>query len=131
MMETTEERNFIKEVIQNVKEDYDNLSNPTYCNVNVGFGSLKSGMNIIQDNHSIRMIQCDDLCSERINNIIKKFIQRSSIPSMMKGRSARCLNVVIGINILNDNNHYSGRFYEIELQKDGGLILIDVIKRIN
>lgn len=131
MTETMKERSFIREALQNFKEDYSSLMDPTYCNINVGSGSLKLGVNNIQDNHSIRMEHNDDLCSERINGVIKKFIQRSSVPSMIGRRSVGRLNIIIGINILNDNNHYLGRIYEIELQKDGSLTLIDVIKRNN
>ena len=131
MMETIEERSFIREALQNFKEDYSSLMDPTYCNINVGSGSLKLGVNNIQDNHSIRMECHDDLCSERINGVIKKFIQMVSMPSIVGRRSVSRLNIIIGINILNDNNHYLGRVYEIELQKDGSLLLIDVVKRNN
>lgn len=126
-----EERDFVQEALQNFKEDYNSLTDPTYCNINVGFGSLKRGINTVHNNHSIKIEHNNDLYFERIDNFVKKFIQMSSIPSMKGRRSASHSNITVGISILNDRNHYSGRIYEIQLQKDGSLLLIDAVKKNN
>ena len=131
MTETIEERSFIREAIQNFKEDYSSLTDPTYCNINVGFGSLKRGINAVQDSHSIKIDHYDDFHYERIDGIIKRFIQMSSVPSMRGRRSINHSNITVVISILNDYNHYSGRIYELKLQKDGSLLLIDVVKKNN
>lgn len=128
MTEAMKERDFVQEVLQNFKEDYASLTDPTYCNINVGFGSLKRGVNTIYDSHSIKIENHDDLYFERINSIIKRFIHTSSIPSMKGRRSIGCQNITVVISILNDYNHYSGRIYELQ-QKDGDLLLIDVARK--
>lgn len=130
MTEAMKERDFINEVLQNFKEDYNSLTDPTYCNINVGFGSLKMGVNVLYDSHSFKIENHDDLYFERIDNIIKRFIHTSSIPSMKGRRSImNHSNITVVISILNDYNHYSGRIYELLQQKDGNLLLIDVARK--
>ena len=131
MTEVMEERDFVQEVLQNFKEDYSSLTDPTYCSINVGFGSLERGINTVHDNHSIKIDHHNDLYFERIDSIIKRFIQMSSIPSMKGRQSMNHSNITVVISILNDYNHYSGRIYELKLQKDGSLLLIDVVKKNN
>ena len=74
MTEVMKERDFVQEVLQNFKEDYNSLTDPTYCNINVGFGSLKRGINTVHDSHSIKVERNNDLYFERIDGIIKRFI---------------------------------------------------------
>ena len=131
MTEVMKERDFVQEVLQNFKEDYSSLTDPTYCSINVGFGSLEHGINTVHDNHSIKIDHHNDLYFERIDSIIKRFIQMSSIPSMKGRQSMNHSNITVVISILNDYNHYFGRIYELQLQKDGSLLLIDVVKRNN
>ena len=131
MTEVMEERDFVQEVLQNFKEDYSSLTDPTYCSINVGFGSLERGINTVHDNHSIKIDHYDDFHYERIDGIIKRFIQMSSIPSMKGRQSMNHSNITVVISILNDYNHYFGRVYELQLQKDGSLTLIDVVRKNN
>ena len=131
MTEVMKERDFVQEVLQNFKEDYSSLTDPTYCSINVGFGSLERGINTVHDNHSIKIDHHNDLYFERIDSIIKRFIQMSSIPSMKGRQSMNHSNITVVISILNDYNHYFGRVYELQLQKDGSLLLIDAVRKNN
>jgi len=131
MTEVMKERDFVQEVLQNFKEDYSSLADPTYCSINVGFGSLERGINTVHDNHSIKIDHHNDLYFERIDGIIKRFIQMSSVPSMKGRRSMDHSNITVVISILNNSNRYSGRIYELQLQKDGSLLLIDAVRKNN